>query len=52
MLWWWVVQVVHARLKGAAPRDFAIKIMDKSFIKKENKVGGGAGWVRECAYAT
>jgi hypothetical protein len=41
------VQVIHARLKGAAPRDFAIKIMDKHFIKKEEKVrrgwGGGGG---------
>ena len=30
-------RVVHARMKGVA-RDYAVKIMDKSFIKKEKKV--------------
>ena len=32
------VQVVHARLKGDKPRDFAVKIMDKELIKRERKV--------------
>jgi hypothetical protein len=34
-----LAQVHYARLKGSQ-RDFAVKVMDKDFIRKEKKVRG------------
>ena len=51
-------RVVHARLRASADKDFAVKIMDKRFIQKENKVHplvkerrrGGTSTTRAPAY--
>lgn len=37
-------RVIHARMKNSTGNDFAIKIMEKSHIKKENKVSRPSGF--------